>query len=812
MPEIKLITDNLADQLIPGIERAEGIFILTSFVMKSGVQLLKPYLRHAAERGAQIKLLAGDYLFITQPDALRELCAVDERIEVRLWRSRGASFHPKAYLLDYGAGQGLMIVGSSNLSVTALQLGYEWNLAVDAERHAFTFEQALHQFMNSFYHEQTCAVNIETIRQYEQEYKQHHDRFPELNRLVSEEEESEMMLSMSSNRMRQEWAMEDDSTMRETVVIEPRAAQIEALEALEQLQMEGYRKAMVVMATGLGKTYLAAFWAKGYRRVLFIAHREEILEQAKRSFAYVMPGRSAGLYNGQVKERAASLIFASIYTLSIRKHCELFARDEFDLIVIDEVHHAAASSYLKVLDYFRPKFLLGITATPDRMDQKDVFALCDGNVAYQINFLEAITRNWLSPFQYYGVYDDTDYKQIAWLGTHYDEKELTAAWLREEKAAYVWRKWQQYKQLRTLVFCSSIRQADYLADYFCQMGNRAVSLHSGSKTLGRSESIGALRAGELELIFTVDLFNEGVDIPEVDTLLFVRPTESPTIFIQQIGRGLRLAAGKSHCVIIDLIGNYRNADVKLSWLTGQSSEEHSDKVASITQIPEGCLIELELQVINMLELLYRQKQPVRDRLRAGYMELKREMGRRPTYLELHLFGGVNCNLIVEQFKSYPAFLIWMNEATEEQQAAYLIGEQWLQLMEKTSLTKSYKLVLLLAMLERGPNQWTTPVSLESLAPFFHKYLTTREYRSRAEFSQRTTKRYAGPYVEKDIVDLIKKQPAYYLPSSFQGLIQYQNGQLSIHIGEAASCSDIYRWTQEICHYRLHRYFERKLSK
>lgn len=810
MPEIKLITDNLADQLIPGIERAEGVFIMTSFVMKSGVRLLEPYLRQAAERGAQIKLLAGDYLFITQPAALRELCAVDERLDIRLWRSRGASFHPKAYLLDYGSGQGLMIVGSSNLSLTALQLGYEWNLAVDAEQHAITFEQALNQFMNSFYHEQTIAVNDETIVQYEQEYERHHTKFPELDRFIGEAEESEMMLSLSPDSIT--GIEPQGKAAPQTVAIEPRSAQAEALEALEQVQAEGYRKAMVVMATGLGKTYLAAFWARGYRRVLFIAHREEILEQAKTSFAHVMPGRSAGLFNGQVKNDSASLVFASIYTLSIRKHCERFARNEFDLIIIDEVHHAAANSYLKVLEYFQPEFLLGVTATPDRMDRKDVFALCDGNVAYQLDFLEAITRSWLSPFQYYGVYDETDYSQITWLGARYDERQLTAAWLHEEKAAYTWRKWQQYKQTRTLVFCSSIKQADYLAEYYCRMGNRAQSLHSASKASARSEAIEALRAGELELVFTVDLFNEGIDIPEVDTLLFIRPTESSTIFIQQIGRGLRLAPNKSHCVIIDLIGNYRNVDVKLSWLQGQPAGKRSDKLASSAQLPANCFVELDLQVVNMLRMLERKKQPTRDRLRAGYMELKREMGRRPSYLDLHLFGGVDCDLIVKEFRTYPAFLIWMNEATEEQEAAYRKGKEWLQLVEKTSLNKSYKLVLLLAMLERGPEQWTSPVQLKSLAPYFHTYLTSREYRSRIEFSERSTRRYAGKYVEKDIVELLKKQPVSFLHKSSKGLVQYSNDQLSMHIGEAATCPYIHRWTQEICSYRLHRYFERKSAK
>jgi superfamily II DNA or RNA helicase len=197
-------------------------------------------------------------------------------------------------------------------------------------------------------------------------------------------------------------------------------------------------------------------------------------------------------------------------------------------------------------DYFQPQFLLGITATPDRLDNKDVYAICDGNVAYQVHFLEAIQNLWLTPFHYYGVYDETDYSQIKWLGTRYDDEELLAVQLREEMAENIINAWIQYKQNKTLGFCSSIKQANFLAEYFESKGFRAISLNSGTKDYSRSEAISLLENGEIDVIFTVDLFNEGVDIPSVDTLLFVRPTESLTIFTQQIGRGLRLADHKEY--------------------------------------------------------------------------------------------------------------------------------------------------------------------------------------------------------------------------------------------------------------------------
>ena len=278
MPDIKLITENLADELIPGIRKASAIYIMTSFVMESGVRLLAPYLREAVERGAEVKILAGDYLFVSQPQGLRMLFEVDYRVQVRLWQSQGTSFHPKAYLLDYDEGQGLLIVGSSNFSRSAFRLGVEWNLAMSAQAEPYTFQVALDKFIHNFYHECTLSLNHETILTYEEEYNAYHQKLPELIRTITEMEQSELMLPQKENA---DESSETDYT--ETQLIEPRPAQKKALEALDATMDEQYDKAMIVMATGLGKTYIAGFFARKFTRILFVAHREEILHQAKKS-------------------------------------------------------------------------------------------------------------------------------------------------------------------------------------------------------------------------------------------------------------------------------------------------------------------------------------------------------------------------------------------------------------------------------------------------------------------------------------------------------------------------------------------------
>ncbi|MBB4074470.1 superfamily II DNA or RNA helicase/HKD family nuclease [Anoxybacillus voinovskiensis] len=804
MSKVEFVKSHLIGKLKEHIETSSTIYILTSFVMKSGVEVIKEPLKQAAERGADIKICAGDYLYVTQPEALRALLAIHPNIEIRLWKSNGVSFHPKAYLFE-NTNDGYFIIGSSNLSRSALTSGIEWNIGLHKCVEENVFAKVMSEFLTLFYAEQTVQVNEETVKDYEKHYADYHQRHPNLVRQWTTSEEMELMLP-ATPKAAVDMMYESKPSYGS---IQPRFAQVEALAQLEATYTEGYDRAMVVMATGLGKTYLAAFFARNFHRVLFIAHREEILHQAKRSFAQVLSDKTFGIYDGKVKEGQADVVFASIFTLSMKKHLEIFAQDAFDLIVVDEFHHAAAKSYERVLAYFQPQFLLGITATPDRNDYKDVYALCDGNVAYRIDFIEAVQRGWLAPFRYYGVYDDTDYTKIAWRGNRYDEEQLLQAQLRTEMAENILRAWEKHKQTKTLVFCSSIRQADFLANYFNEQGYRTVSLHSKQVHITRTEAIALLEKGELDAIFTVDLFNEGVDIPSVDTLLFVRPTESLTVFTQQVGRGLRLHPAKQYCVIIDLIGNYRNADVKLSLFDTKRGETNKKREKLLPTVPEQCDIVLDVRVIDLLEEMRRKRQPRREKLLHDYQELKQELGRRPTYLELHLHGRSEAKEYRDEFKSYVGFLYWAEELSEREKEVFLKYEAWLIEVERTTMTKSYKMVVLQAMLNRGPSRWHLPITPNEAAPFFHQYLTEKEYRKRIDFSDGETKR-LWKYDEQKVAKLIAKMPMTKWSGSSNGLISFENNVFSLNFSIApADEATLYQWTQEICEYRLHVYFERR---
>lgn len=804
MKKIKLITQHLLQEIETAAEKASAIYIITSFAMKSGVEALSPILQAAAARGAEVKVLTGDYLYITQPEALRKLISLDPGIEVRLWRSAGTSFHPKAYLFQQGE-MGLLIVGSSNLSYSALTTGVEWNLAMKEQAEPDTFQEALHQFSQAFYHEQTMPVIAETIDSYEAEYDCYHQRHPELVKTWTAQEEMALTLPLSQEK--ETSPVEVVKEEQETYIV-PRPAQREALEALQATVAEAYDRAMVVMATGLGKTYMAAFFARDYQRVLFIAHREEILWQAKASFAHVMPDRTSGIYNGKQKEVEKELIFASIYTLSLSHHLTLFPPNAFDLIIVDEFHHAAAPSYQRVLNHFQPDFLLGITATPERMDGKDVYAICDGNVAYQLHFIEAIQRQWLAPFRYYGIYDETDYSKITWLGTRYDPTELLAVQINEQRAEKVIRAWEKYKQTRTLSFCSSIQQAQFLSTYFNDQGYKTLALHSQTIHISRQEAIRQLERREIEVIFTVDLFNEGIDIPSVDTLLFIRPTESLTVFTQQMGRGLRLAPGKEHCVIIDLIGNYRHADVKLS-LFDTNPEKEKKSATILPAVPEGCSIHLDLKTINLLEEIARKQQPRKERLHTAYQKVKQKLGRRPSYLEMFLHGSSPTTAYRQEFGSYAGFLYWANELHPAEEAVYKKHVGWLEEVEKTSLAKSYKMILLRYMLERGPNRWDQPVTPQEVAPFFHAYLMEKSYRKKIDFSDASSQK-LWDYDETKISHLIAQMPMSKWSQSSQGWVTFAKNRFVINLSLTPREREVlFYLTKDICDYRLHQHFVRR---
>lgn len=438
-------------QLSRSLRGAESVDIIVSFLMESGVKMIVKDLEKALRRGAKIRILTGNYLGITQPSALymikREL---GEQIDLRFYNEKNRSFHPKSYIFHY-KNYSEIYVGSSNISRSALTSGIEWNYRFRSDSDQESYEKFFGTFEELFYNH-SIVIDDEELKRYSKNW--HRPAVAkDLDRYDVEA---------------------DDKDFNVRVMYEPRGAQIEALCALEQTRMEGAKRALVVAATGVGKTYLAAFDSKSFKRVLFVAHREEILKQAAVSFHNIRNSDDYGFFNGTEKSMDRSVIFASVATLGRSEYLNerYFSRDYFDYIVVDEFHHSVNNQYRRIVEYFKSEFLLGLTATPERMDGKNIYEICDYNVPYEISLKSAINKGMLVPFHYYGIYDDTDYSGIHIVRGKYDEKELNETYIGNVyRHDLIYKYYRKYGSKRALGFCCSREHAEEMAQEFCKRGN-----------------------------------------------------------------------------------------------------------------------------------------------------------------------------------------------------------------------------------------------------------------------------------------------------------------------------------------------------
>lgn len=661
------------------------------------MRLLIDDLRKASNRGVPIRILTSDYLGITSPAALCLLRGeLGHRTDIRIYTGApGQSFHPKAYFFHHGSGTDVF-VGSSNVSSSALKDGIEWNYKI-AEALDPASVAELKATFEDLFGNHAADMTEDWLREYQKRWR-------------------------PPAGLAQTDAQFDETSSQGNVrrLFTPRGAQTEAMYALSRSRDEGADRGIVCVATGVGKTFLAAFDSIPYKRVLFVAHRNEILHQAAAAFHAVRPDDSIGFFNGDQKDTDAALTFASVATLGGSNSRYLsdafFSRDSFDYIVIDEFHHAVASSYQSIVNYFEPRFLLGLTATPERMDERDIYQICDYNVPYELSLFDAISRRELVPFRYYGIYDETDYSSVTFRHGNYDAEKLTELYTSfGARSDLIYRHFRKHRAKRALGFCCSHAHAEYMAEQFLAKGVRAAAVHSGTQgasTIDRSEAIGKLMRGELEVIFCVDMFNEGVDIPALDTVMFLRPTESPTVFLQQLGRGLRKYGEKDHLTVLDFIGNYEQAGRIPSLLTGQKDVDVKPGEKSF-DIPGDCIIDLDLQLIDLLEEMRRRARSEKELIADEYRRVRDILGHVPSRIELvsrmdasilamcELKSGMFRGILKEQrlFRDYLGFLAWVDDLADHEQAIRdAIPGDFINLLETTDMTRVYKIPVLQAFL------------------------------------------------------------------------------------------------------------------
>lgn len=694
--------------LCDAITRADEIDMAVAFIKVTGLRLLLPDLQAAisAESArlngpARLRIVTSDYLDVTDPEAVRLLMLLQEQgAQVRVFEATSSSFHMKAYLFsrftddgqDVGRVRGTAFIGSSNISRQALKDGLEWNYRIDYPGDN-GFLEARARFEALFHDPRTIELDDAWIDRYEAR------RVPPPRAVAPGSEETEPPPR-------------------------PTPVQTEALEALATTRREGYRRGLVVLATGLGKTWLAAFDADafGARRVLFVAHREEILNQAAETFLRMRPKARVGFYMGQTRDSHVDVLCASVQTLSRAAHLERFAAQHFDYIIIDEFHHAAAATYRRLLNYFAPQFLLGLTATPDRSDQSDILSLCDDNLVFTCNLFAGITAKLLAPFHYYGIHDaSVDYREIPWRNGRFDPEQLSNKLATLARARHALKQWREHAQQRTLAFCASIRHAEYMTEQFARAGVHAAAVHAGSR-VSRADALDRLADLRLQVIFTVDLFNEGVDLPAIDTVMMLRPTESKILFLQQLGRGLRKADGKDRLVVLDFIGNHHSFLHKPQALLGvganyrQLAEFARKAEQGRLELPDGCFVNFDLALIDFLKSLDT------DGVAKEYEALRGSLGRRPTLAEFYR-AGANLAGVRKQYGSWFEFIDTMGDLALHEADAAIAHRDFLREVETTAMTKSFKMVLLEALQEL--DGWRTPPPLAQLAAHSWQVLQRR---------------------------------------------------------------------------------------
>lgn len=679
-------------QLADSIKKADSVDIIVSFLMESGVKMLLGELDNALKRGAKIRILTGNYLGITQPSALYLIKhKLGDQVDLRFYNEKNRSFHPKSYMFHYKDYSELYI-GSSNISRSALTSGIEWNYRFSNKTDPINYEKFYNTFVDLF-ENHSIVIDDEELKKYSKNWHR-------------------PAVSKDLDR----YDLQDDKESSNKIpLFEPRGAQIEALCALENTRAEGARRALVQAATGVGKTYLAAFDSKNYERVLFVAHREEILKQAAESFKNVRDSDDYGFFNGENKCTDKSVIFASVATLGRPDYLneKYFVPDYFTYVVIDEFHHAVNEQYQRIVDYFKPKFLLGLTATPERMDGKNIYEICDYNVPYEISLKEAINKGMLVPFHYYGIFDETDYSKLHIVRGRYDEKELNETYIGNVgRYELIYKYYCKYGSRQALGFCCSREHAREMAKEFSKRGIPSVAVFSdasGEYTEDRNVAIKQLKQGKIRVIFSVDMFNEGVDITSVDMVMFLRPTESLIVFLQQLGRGLRKCRGKEFLTVLDFIGNYEKAGRVRFLLSGRSNQSAGVYNPSDTSaFPDDCLVDFDMRLIDFFAEMDKKHLKLKDQIVNEYFRVKELLGRRPDRMDLFTYmdDGIYETAIAHSkdnpFKRYLEFLKELDELNQDEEVFCKgIGREFISLLENTSMSKVYKMPVLMAFYNHG---------------------------------------------------------------------------------------------------------------
>jgi len=612
-------------------------YFIVSFIKYSGIQLLISTLDELEKQGIQGEIITSVYLNITDSKALRKLLSY-KNIKVKIYNNSSESFHTKAYLFEKEKYHSV-VIGSSNISQSALYSAEEWNVKLTDSSFFNIYGKSLNQFEKLWHSNEAIELTQDFIDEYEKYKKSVNVQNTFDYRKTKIEQENEFV---------------------------PNSMQKRVLQKLKETRINGNKKGLVISATGTGKTYLAAMDIKQFFEInsntenklfkindkksktsnikfLFIAHREELLENAINVFSKILKidKNEFGRIYGGLKEIDKNIIFASIQ--SLRNCYNEFKPSFFDYVIVDEFHHSMSDSYLKTLSYFNSKFLLGLTATPKRMDGKDILSLCDYNVVDEIGIKEALEEDLIVPFHYFGVNDYTiNYDNIPYKNGKYNEKILLENLLLNTRTDYIVEKINKFgfdgDELSAVAFCQNIEHAFFMKEEFSKKGYKSAVITANTSSNERSEILEKFKNKKIEILCVVDILNEGIDIPTINLLLFLRPTMSSTIFIQQIGRGLRKAKNKDFVTIIDFIGNHKKDYLLINYFSSEVDNKDTlftkkEKIINeiknqFSNIPKSCYVELDRICQNrIIEKIEKINFSSKNILKEMYLDYKAEIGK-----------------------------------------------------------------------------------------------------------------------------------------------------------------------------------------
>lgn len=768
------------------LTHCDSFCISVAFITMGGITPLLGILRELEERKIPGRILTTNYLNFSDPKALKKLQSF-ANIELRMyWADAGAGFHTKGYMFRRGDVY-RMIVGSSNLTAAALTQNEEWNTKLISLHDGEYTQSMLARFESLWSDERHTLSFARFYDAYQQAYQHDHMQVRQAQYYPLPNSE----LSLAAENAYKVTATADSA-------LHPNLMQEEFIESLRSLRHLHARRALLISATGTGKTYASAFAARDFqpRRMLFVVHREQIAKQALQSYRRVLGANiDAGLLSGTAKDKEAQYLFATIQTISREDVLHSFSPNDFDLIIIDEVHRAGAASYQRMLDYFTPAFCLGMTASPDRTDGFDIYELFDHNIAYEIRLQQALTENLLCPFHYFGIHDISLGGRTYAADEVHDER-LFQKLTGEHRVEHIICEAEFYgfsgTRVKGLIFCSTNREAETLSQKLNEHGLHTLSLSGKNSQAERETAVNRLVEDDivnpLDYILTVDIFNEGVDIPEINQVIMLRPTQSPIVFIQQLGRGLRKAEGKEYVVVLDFIGNYSDKNYLIPIALSGDRSYNKDNIRHFLlegerMIPGASTIHFDAvareQIFHSID---QSNLAAIQLMKDNYLRLRYKLGRIPQMDDFDRFGemDITCVFRSNRLGSYHAFL--KKYEPEYHVTFNALQEKFLQYISKEFAEgkRPHELLMLAIILEHPEEQ--------NLFSVLEQRLTLRPYKiafkrnTRQNLIHIMTGNFATGASRKTFQDCVFIEPHkedYTASASFRKVLQDQEFQRQV---------------------------------